>query len=268
MPTLRSRPPLVAALCVLAGLALGACGSSGGSRPTSTAGSPPAGLTGTQWVLDTAALGVSGGGQVTSWIRFEGGRVSGDDGCNGFSGSYSTSGSSLRLGPLAGTLKHCAGAAGEVGARVTAALERTRSFALASPGLVLRDARGAAVLHYRANLPHAEGRWEVTSVLYADGIHSLITGTTLTANFAADGGVSGSGGCNDFSGTYTAHDATLRIGALVSTQKACASPAGANEQEQGYFAALESARTFDQVGDTLTILDAQGRMAVTLTRAG
>jgi len=268
MPTLRSRPPLVVALGVLAGLALGACGSSGGSTSTSAADSPPAGLTGTQWVLDTAALGVSGGAQVASWIRFEGGRVSGDDGCNGFSGSYSTRGSSLRIGPLAGARRHCAGAAGEVGARVTAALERTRSFALVSPGLVLHDARGAAVLHYRASVPHVEGRWDVTSVLYANGIHSVIIGTTLTANFAADGSVSGSGGCNDFSGTYTAHEATLRIGALVSTQRACASPAGANEQEQGYFAALESARTFDQVGDTLTILDGQGRMAVTLMRAG
>ncbi len=267
MATFPIRPTFVGAVCALAGLALGACGGSGASTATSGP-APAAGLGGTQWVLDTAALGVSGAQQVTAWIRFAGGRVSGDDGCNQFSGSYTASGSSLRIGPLAGTRKHCAGAAGEVGTRVIAALERTRGFAATANALVLQDAGGTALLRYRASTPHVEGRWEVTSLLYADGLHSVILGTTLTADFAAGGKLSGSGGCNDFSGSYAATDVTLRIGSLVSTQRACASPDGANEQEQGYLAALESARTFDQVGDTLTIFDAQGRMAVTLARAG
>ena len=267
MPTFVTRSPIVVALCVLAAAALGACGSSGGAASTSGAGAP-AGLTGTQWVLDSAALGVPGAARVTSWMRLERGQVSGDDGCNRFSGGYSQSGSALRFGPLAGTRRHCPGAAVEVGTRVTAALEATRSFALRGGELVLRDAGGAELLRYRASAPHVEGHWEATSVLYADGIHSVIIGTTLTADFATGGKLSGSGGCNDFSGGYTAQDTTLRIGPLVSTQKACAGPEGANEQEQGYLAALESARTFDQAGDALTIFDAQGRMAVTLARAG
>ena len=57
-------------------------------------------LVGTQWVLDVAALGVSGAGSVSSWIAFARGSASGNDGCNTFSGSYEVEGSKLKFGPL------------------------------------------------------------------------------------------------------------------------------------------------------------------------
>ena len=38
-------------------------------------------------------------------------------------------------------------------------------------------------------------------------------------------------------------------------------------QEAGYFAAMESAATWEQVGDELTILNAEGQRAVTFQRA-
>ena len=56
-------------------------------------------------------------------ITFEAnGRVSGDDGCNGFSGSFEADGSKLTFGPLAGTQMACTGPADEVSRKVTAAL--------------------------------------------------------------------------------------------------------------------------------------------------
>jgi heat shock protein HslJ len=48
-------------------------------------------------------------------------------------------------------------------------------------------------------------------------------GTNLTAVFAADGTLSGFGGCNNFSGTYQAEtNGTMTIGPLASTAMACA----------------------------------------------
>ena len=41
-----------------------------------------------------------------------------------------------------------------------------------------------------------------------------------------------------------------------------------NKQEQGYLAALESARSFEQAGSEMTLLNSKGQMAVTLQRAG
>ena len=65
-------------------------------------------------------------------------------------------------------------------------------------------------------------------------------GEALTLQFAADGSsVSGYGGCNQFSGPYTQNGASLQLGPLASTRRACEDPA-LNTQETAYFQALES----------------------------
>ena len=264
-----TRARRLALVCLLApapALLLAACGGGSGGA----AAPAQAGLRGVQWVLDTARLGIGGAGSVHAWLRFEqGDRVSGDDGCNAFSGTYRASGTSLSFGPLAGTRRLCGEPADSVAGAVLAALDRTHGYRADATTLVLLDAQGAPLLEYTATTPSVAGRWDVVSVLFNDAIRGVIDGTTLTAGFAADGRLSGSGGCNTFSGPYAVGgERSLRIGPLAATMMACASPAGANEQERGYLAALESVRSFEQQGDRLTLLDGQGRMAVTLTRAG
>jgi heat shock protein HslJ len=78
-------------------------------------------------------------------------------------------------------------------------------------------------------------------------------GDTLTLNFAADEQrVSGNGGCNQFSGPYTQNGASLRIGPLISTRRACIEPA-ANAQETAYFQALESTNRYAIEGGQLIL---------------
>ena len=226
------------------------------------AGAPA--LVGTQWVLDVSALGVDDAGSVNSWIELAGGRVSGNDGCNAFSGSYRLDGSKLTFGPLAGTQMACGGPADEVSRKVTAALARVRSYEVAGDALRLEDASGATLLTYAAGTPGVEGSWTVISVLYDDAIRSVSAGAELTADFSADGRISGSTGCNSFHGDYTLEGTKLKIGPLAATKKACPTPE-ASEQEAGYLAALESAVRIEQAGPQLTLLNAKGQMAVTLT---
>jgi len=45
-------------------------------------------------------------------------------------------------------------------------------------------------------------------------------------------------------------------------------PDGAQAQERGYLAALESVVRFEQTGDGMTLFNAEGQMAVTLGRGG
>ena len=72
--------------------------------------------------------------------------------------------------------------------------------------------------------------------------------------------VSGTGGCNTFSGTYTTDGDTISFGPLASTMMACEPPI--MEQETVYFAALDGATTYAVDGDTLTISGDAGTLTL------
>jgi heat shock protein HslJ len=251
----------------LGGFALCAVSASGCGDGGSTSGAAAEGteLAGTHWALDVSSLGVSDASSVSSWIGFSRDRVSGNDGCNAFSGSYQEDGAQLTFGPLAGTRMACGGPAGEVSGKVTAALARVRAYGLAGETLHLQDASGETVLSYDAGKVGLEGSWLVISVLYDDAIRSVLADSELTADFSADGTVSGSTGCNSFRGEYALERSDLSIGPLTATEKGCPTTE-ASAQEVGYLAALESAVRVDQAGPDLTLLNANGQKAVTLTR--
>ena len=102
------------------------------------------------------------------------------------------------------------------------------------------------------------------SVLYDGAIRSAVANTEPTADFSA-GTISGNTGCNGFDGPYTLQGKKLDVGPLTATKKACPT-AEASEQEAGYLSALESAVRIEQAGPQLTLLNAEGQKAVTLTR--
>ena len=162
-------------------------------------------------------------------------------------------------------MKACGAPADEVSREVTAALGRVRAYAIRADTLRMKDAGGETVLSYVAGTPGVEGDWTVISVLYDDAIRSVVVGTDLTADFAADGTLSGNTGCNNFRGDYTLEGEKLRVGPLTATKDACPTKE-ASEQEAGYLAALESAVRIEQAGPELTLLNSKGQMAVTLTR--
>lgn len=95
-----------------------------------------------------------------------------------------------------------------------------------------------------------EGENWVVNHLTADGseVHP-IEGSTLTATFD-NGTVSGSAGCNNFSGGYTLDGDAITIGPLASTLAFCD---GVMDQEQLYLTLLQSADTYEVDGDTMTL---------------
>ena len=74
-----------------------------------------------------------------------------------------------------------------------------------------------------------------------------------TIEFAEDGTVSGSTGCNTFTGSVTIDGTSLEFGPLATTRMACADPA-VNEQEQAFLLALE--------GVTSYTIDEEGRLVL------
>ena len=77
----------------------------------------------------------------------------------------------------------------------------------------------------------------------------------VTMQFDAGGGrVSGSGGCNRYSGPYVENGDNLTFGALASTKMMCADIAG----EDAFFAMLSKVAAFKRSGEELTLYDDRG----------
>ena len=110
------------------------------------------------------------------------------------------------------------------------------------------------------------GTWEVTSFLQGDGVSSLVEGSRITATFAEGGKLSGSAGCNDYTGTYTLGAGELKITDVSATELACEIPAGVMEQEQAFLAALPRTAGYTLEGRSLTLLTEEGRSSRPWTR--
>ncbi|HEY8019442.1 MAG TPA: META domain-containing protein [Actinomycetota bacterium] len=85
-----------------------------------------------------------------------------------------------------------------------------------------------------------------------------VTGTAPTLELT-ETDVSGTGGCNTFSGTYTTDGDTISFGPLASTMMAC--EPSIMEQETVYLAALDGATTYTVDGDALTISGDAGTLS-------
>jgi heat shock protein HslJ len=267
---------LVPAIVMTAAVTLGGCGSTSSpstkAAPSSTVGSTD--LAGTSWLLEsyTAADGSTAeatkGAEAGSLTFGADATFSGSTGCNRIAGTFTQDGSSLTMQPGPMTAKACAGAAAAQETAVVAALPQVASFTAAG-ALVLLDADGATLLTYAPGLAELAGTsWRATGINNGKEAVVAEAGTELvTAQFNADGTVSGSGGCNTYSATYTTPaPGEITFGPVASTKKAC--PEAETQIEQNYFTALENATVYQIDGTTLTLRDADGATQVSYTSEG
>ena len=91
-------------------------------------------------------------------------------------------------------------------------------------------------------------------------IDNLQSHLTLTA----EGRAHGLGGCNNFTGGYTLDEATLTLGPLASTRKAC--PPAIMNQEAKFYEALGATRGYRFENGLLYLLDARGAAIMRLWR--
>lgn len=101
--------------------------------------------------------------------------------------------------------------------------------------------------------PLAGTRWLLTELSGQPALADV----SVTASFAADGSLSGSGGCNSYSTTYSVDGSSLTVSPqIAATMMACPDPV--MNQETAYFQALTSVATFAIDGETLTLSGADG----------
>ena len=92
-------------------------------------------------------------------------------------------------------------------------------------------------------------------------------GTTITANFAEDGQLNGSAGCNNFMSSYTLDGQTITIQPPATTRKACSEPAGIMEQEAAFVSMLPQATTYTISGSNLELRTAEGALIASFVAA-
>jgi heat shock protein HslJ len=84
-----------------------------------------------------------------------------------------------------------------------------------------------------------------------------IAGTGISAQFTADGKVSGSAGCNQYSGTYTISGSNITFPSpMALTMMMCEQ--AVMDQESAYLKALSEAKTYAVNGDQLTLTGGDG----------
>lgn len=112
-----------------------------------------------------------------------------------------------------------------------------------------------------APVPDLAGtHWTVKRI---DGRETL-GGSPLTVDFGVDGRVSGDSGCNIYSGAYTQTDATVSIGELLSTRRAC-EQINRQQQETRMLAVLHGATRLETGPNELLLFARDG--TITFERA-
>jgi len=259
----------------MAALLASSCSSDSSSAAATVDSRTPktSSLTGTSWQLTSFASASGSTAKATAapsagtLVFAAKGKLSGSTGCNSFNGTYAQSASSLTItvGPM--TLMACSGAAATQETAVLANLEMVDAF-VAGSKLQLKSGN-STVLTYKAVPTGIAGTsWKATGINNGKGgVVSDANTSKVTAVFTSEGAVSGNGGCNTYSASFTTTGKNgLKLGPAISTMMAC-EPSSVMTTEQQYFAALAKVANYQRDGNRLTLKDSTGATQVTFIPA-
>ncbi len=146
-------------------------------------------------------------------------------------------------------------------------LQKATSYYSDGKTLTLYGDGDEKLIVYQAGDVTVVGKWRV--IAYNNGkqaVVSVISTTTLTADFSNDGKVTGEGGINAYNGDYSLQGGNeISVGTINAAQMT--GPPEVMAQQTAYLAALESAKTYQVAGTRLELRTADGAIAVQMERA-
>lgn len=113
--------------------------------------------------------------------------------------------------------------------------------------------------------PLANTQWTLTTFSETGAERPVVEGSVVTLEFEEGGRAGGAGGCNSYGGTYQVEDGTLSFDQITSTLMACVDER-VMQQEDAYFAALQTAGEFEITDDRLAIWYDDGRGVLNFNR--
>lgn len=125
-------------------------------------------------------------------------------------------------------------------------------------------ALAAVTLAACASTPAAQAPGKLAGTSWqADVVGGKSCSLPSTIEFVDEQRAAGSLGCNRFTATYELKGTDLKFGPVASTRKMCAPELMSQEGE--FSKVLEATRSASRNGDTLSLLDANGKVLVKLT---
>ena len=232
-------------LMTIATFALAAC-----QPKTSTS------LEGTSWIL-VELNGKPALSDTTITLNLNGDKLTGNDGCNHYGGSYTSKGDSFSIGEdLMGTLMACEETIMTQAGGYTSALRKASKFSITDNRLHLLDENGNSLAIFEAQSQELAGTSWLATYLNTESSEGVVTSSSIQASqqtlfFDKDGKVSGNAGCNDYFADYEVNDKKLSISAIGSTKMFCGD--GLMAEETAFLTALEKAASYRITGDSLQI---------------
>ena len=108
--------------------------------------------------------------------------------------------------------------------------------------------------------------WEVTGINTGNAVNSPVLGSKVTATFGEDGRVTGTAGCNSYTGGYTLDGDALAVDPSPRRAWPATRRDGVMEQETAFLQALERSTTVEAAATGFTLRDAGGSIQLTLER--
>ncbi|MFK7800519.1 MAG: META domain-containing protein [Anaerolineae bacterium] len=220
-------------------------------------------LDGTNWNLVTLD-----GTDVTdkgATLEFIAGQASGSDSCNQFGNRYRVDGNELVFdGPFISTQMACPDM--EISAQYLEMLSTASAFLLDGETLSIQTDQGELVFSQPVSADLENTKWSLTGLNSGNAIVSMAIDQNIFLLIEGDA-VGGSGGCNSFGGGVEIENNQIAFKELFSTQMFCEGD-GISERESEFLAALDQARSFEILRQSLTMFDADGNLVATFQTAG
>lgn len=226
----------------------------------------PAALTGTTWMLRSlrGREPLPGLG-VTLQVNPDG--VSGTNGCNYYSGDADVGGDGELHVSESGfmqTAMGCADAIMTQSQEYDAALLKADSYRLDRHQLEIHDEDNETLLVFsEPGIDDLAGvTWKVGGIERQVGGAPMLEGIEVTLTIDDTGRLTGSAGCNDYTGDVTIDGSTIAVRNVVQTLKECIDPPGIMEQERAFLEVLGDVTTWELSATMLRLDTADDRALV------
>jgi heat shock protein HslJ len=228
-------------------------------------------LVDTVWVLESMGApdnptAIQSGTIITAIFSSEG-TLSGTSSCNNYSAGYTAEDGQLEIQQPISTMMACTQGM-EQEAAYLEALIGAETYQITGARLEISYDGGAGVLRYTSrNLTLENTLWTLVMMNGAPNTIGLVATTALFDPGAEPqaGAVGGVAMCNNYRGSYTVEEDTLTVTELAATKIRC--PETVMQAEATYLELLETAQTYQVLGQTLIVTSEKGLLIYVANRS-